>query len=70
MGFEIFIRLLLLSYNSVYLYHRPSKFLCPLIYFIGFFGKVYSLTLVLLNPDISRFANSVDPDQLASEEAN
>ena len=29
-----------------------------------------ALTLVLLNPDISCFANSVDPDQLASEEAN
>ena len=28
------------------------------------------LTLVLLNPDIPDFANSVDPDQLASEEAN
>ena len=28
------------------------------------------LTPVLLNPDISCFANSVDPDQLASEEAN
>ena len=29
------------------------------------------LTLVLLNPDICpAFANSVDPDQLASEEAN
>ena len=28
------------------------------------------LTLVLLNPDIPYFANSVDPDQLASEEAN
>ena len=27
-------------------------------------------TLVLLNPDIPCFANSVDPDQLASEEAN
>ena len=27
------------------------------------------LTLVLLNPDIP-FVNSVDPDQLASEEAN
>ena len=24
----------------------------------------------MLNPDISGFANSVDPDQLASEEAN
>ena len=30
----------------------------------------YMLTLILLNPDISCFANSVDPDQLASEEAN
>ena len=28
------------------------------------------LTLVLLNPDIPAFANSADPDQLASEEAN
>ena len=32
--------------------------------------SVAMLTLVLLNPDISCFANSVDPDQLASEEAN
>ena len=30
----------------------------------------FRLTLVLLNPDILCFANSVDPDQLASEEAN
>ena len=30
----------------------------------------YYLTLVLLNPDMSLFAYSVDPDQLASEEAN
>ena len=29
-----------------------------------------NLTLVLLYPDIPAFANSVDPDQLASEEAN
>ena len=28
---------------------------------------VSGLTLVLLNPDIPCFANSVDPDQLASE---
>ena len=28
------------------------------------------LTLVLLNPDVPCFANSVDSDQLASEEAN
>ena len=32
--------------------------------------KGLDLTLVLLNPDMSFFANSVDPDQLASEEAN
>ena len=31
---------------------------------------VLVLTLFLLNPDILCFANSVDPDQLASEEAN
>ena len=30
----------------------------------------HTLTLVLLNPDILCFANSADPDQLASEEAN
>ena len=35
----------------------------------GHLGK-YGLSLVLLNPDIPFFANSVDPDQLASEEAN
>ena len=29
-----------------------------------------ALTLVLLNPDVAAFANSVDPDQLASSEAN
>ena len=28
------------------------------------------LTLVLQNPDMPCFANSVDPDQLASEKAN
>ena len=31
---------------------------------------IIHLTLVLLNPDISCFANSVEPDQLASEEAS
>ena len=31
---------------------------------------IVTITLVLLNPDIPCFANSVDPDQLASEEAN
>ena len=35
-----------------------------------FFKHSKVLTLVLLNPDILAFANSVDPDQLASEEAN
>ena len=30
----------------------------------------WPLTLVLLDPDMICFANSVDPDQLASEEAN
>ena len=39
-------------------------------------GKVVDIlnkrnsTLVLLNPGMSFFANSVDPDQLAAEEAN
>ena len=33
-----------------------------------FQGK--TLTLVLLNQDIPAFANNVDPDQLASSEAN
>ena len=32
--------------------------------------STHVLTHVLLNPDIPCFANSVDPDQLASEEAN
>ena len=33
-------------------------------------GDPIPLTLVLLNPDIPAFANSADPDQLASKEAN
>ena len=43
-----------------------------LIYFFCEYWKMCdsNLTLVLLNPDIPCFANSVDPDQLASEEAN
>ena len=32
--------------------------------------EILKLNLVLLYPDIPCFANSVDPDQLASEEAN
>ena len=35
-----------------------------------FLLQIFFLTLVLLNPDIPCFANSVDPGQLASEEAN
>ena len=31
---------------------------------------MFILTLVMLNQDLPAFANSVDPDQLASEEAN
>ena len=33
-------------------------------------GLYVVVNFVMLNPDISCFANSVDPDQLASEEAN
>ena len=35
-----------------------------------FLGNGTGLTLVLLNPVNPAFANSVDPDQLASSEAN
>ena len=38
--------------------------------YVLFFIFQRTLTLVLLSPDIPCFANSVDPDQLASEEAN
>ena len=38
------------------------------MYFVHF-ERVYILTLKVLNPDLSNFENSVDPDQLASEEA-
>ena len=42
-----------------------------LMYLIGIsYHYVQVLTLVLLSPDIPAFANSVDPDQLASEDAN
>ena len=35
-----------------------------------FMQILLKLTLLLLNPDIPCFANSVDADQLASKEAN
>ena len=46
---------------------------CILVYGVErvtFLWQSKPLTLVLLNPDVPCFANSVDPDQLASEEAN
>ena len=56
---------------------RPENFgsgldpncLILMIFLKDFFEK-FNLTLVLLSQDIPCFANSVDPDQLASEEAN
>ena len=35
----------------------------------SFYSQVLhdSIALILLNPDVSRFENSVDPDQLTSE---
>ena len=38
--------------------------------YIGMFSWCWSLTLLLLNTPYPVLANSVDPDQLASEEAN
>ena len=49
----------------MYCTHCSSYESVTKIFFAQFF-----LTLVLLNPDIPCFADSVDPDQLASEEAN
>ena len=51
------------SYDCMGL-HCAEPFIAPLP------SSPYDLTLVLLNLDMSFFANSVDPDQLASEEAN
>ena len=49
--------------------HVHSTFLnLPLVPIISFLEMI--LTLVLLNPDLSVFENSVDPDQLASDEAS
>ena len=45
---------------------------CNKFFQILMFAKISCclLTLVLLNSDIPAFANSVDPNQFASEEAN
>ena len=49
--------------------YQIKPFKIKLISIVSVLSKLI-LTLVLLNPDIPCFANSVDPDQLASEEAN
>ena len=51
---------------------RDGFFCLPLTPMIDPYNllTILVLTLVLLNPDMLCFANSVDPDQLASEEAN
>ena len=65
--FKIFNMLYMPIYNS-----RLSCFPKPIFLFLhesicsGYLLEVPHLNLVLLNP---AFANSVDPDQLASEEA-
>ena len=48
--------------------NRP--YLCGFYRWVNADESLTNLTLVMLNPDIPAFANSVDPDQLASEEAN
>ena len=50
--------------NSILEEKKKTKPLCRLL------NLHRLLTLVLLNTDIPRLANSVDPDQFASEEAN
>ena len=47
-------------------YERVSIY-ATLHYIILFAFSIFVLTLVLRNPDISAFANSVDPDQLANQ---
>ena len=57
-----------LEQASIYMYRGWSSWLvfCQFV-----FPKLRrTFTLVLLSPDIPHFVNSVDPDQLASEEAN
>ena len=46
------------KYLNIYDYHFDS-----------FNVFVYKITLVLLNPQLSIFENTVDPEQLASDEA-
>ena len=50
----------------------PDPMLTSTVSDLGLYSGlfVWTLTFVLLNQDIPCFANSVDPDQLASEEAN
>ena len=57
----------------LWLLNRNTLARCPKEYSQHVFVKKKEkclLALVLLIPDIVVFANSVDPDQLASEEAN
>ena len=56
----------LVTWNQDYYEQRQAK----INLFYWRFRCETNLSLVLLNPDILCFANSVDPDQLASEEAN
>ena len=49
-------------FNGFYLSHIFTAIEISLV-------KKEALTLVLLNLDLSRFENTVDPDQLASEKA-
>ena len=55
--------------NQLYFVHERSN-TGSLILPSSIHGNTHDLTLVLLNPDMPCFANSEDPDQLASDEAN
>ena len=58
---------LLATHCCIAIYH---KVLCSASLLQLHVSLVFRLTLDLLNPDIAYLANSVDPDHLASEEAN
>ena len=60
------VNLLIISENNIFI---TTYVMIQYPYHLPYLYSVL-LTLVLLNPDIIAFANSVDPDQLASEEAN